>query len=43
VTDGGVSPEAVALSVAGAVVTPGSPGVLSSAHSVFRGRAPPAL
>jgi len=43
VTDGGLFPEAVALIAAGAVSSPGSPGVFSSAHPVFRGRAPPAV
>ena len=43
VTDGAGASEAVALIVAGAVPTLGVPGALSSAHPVFRGRAPPAV
>ena len=43
VVDAAPSPEAVTLIVAGAVPTSGSPGAFSSAHPVFRGRAPPAV
>jgi len=43
VIDGAPSPEAVTLIVAGAVPTSNSPGAFSSAHPVFRGRAPPAV
>jgi len=43
VTDGVPSPAPVALIAAGAVSSPGSPGVFSSSHPVFRGRAPPAV
>ena len=43
VTDGALSPEAVALLTACAVPSSGSPGISSSAHPVFRGRAPPAV
>jgi len=43
VVDGVPSPSAVTLIVAGVVPPSGSPGAFSSAHPVFRGRAPPAV